>query len=133
MAVLYFCDEQGERTGGAGVLSMGGAGGAVAVTDWQQHVGFATVPDDVPTIRVNLRLNHARGVAWFDDVALFPYPQEPLTRPRPLRRGIRLQGPEPVGIVTADGADDLAERIHGALTQRGFDAEVIGASDSAGL
>ncbi len=124
MAVIYRCDEAGERMEGpgGGSLSLGGAGEFVATRGWQQDVGFAEIPTDVPAIRINLRLNSAAGAAWFDDIEVFAHEQGPLLAPRPLRRGVRLSG---AAIVSCQGGDELAGRIHHALGQRGVEAEVL--------
>ena len=123
MVVVYHCDDAGERIeGGGGILSLGGAGEFVATRGWQQDVGFAEIPADVPTIRINLRLNSAAGSAWFDDIDLFAYAQGPLSAPRPLRRGIRLDG---VGIVSCEGGDKPAGRILHALEQAGHPVELL--------
>ncbi len=122
---LYHTDENGERIGQSGTLSIGGAGESAATEDWKEYVTVSGLTPQVKGVRVNARLYGAQGTVWFDDIQVRPHSQEPLARPRPLRRGLRLEGEDGLAIVAAEGSAAAAERLRSSLQSKGCEAPVI--------
>lgn len=125
---FYHTDENGERIGQSGGIRIGGAvavaGATVVTADWSEHVAASDITPEVKGLRVNLRLYGAVGTAWFDDVEVTAYRPAPLERPRPLRRGIRLQDGR-CAVVACQGGTQAATRIRAALRQKGCEAPVV--------
>ena len=120
---LTHFDAAGERIGASGRLTLGGEGETVCTRPWRQYVSTCMVTPEVKSVSVHVRLYKAKGTVWLDDVSLISYAGE-ISRPRPLRQGLRLAGNQ-LAIVAADGADDLAGEIRAALAAKGVDAPII--------
>ncbi len=121
---FYHTDENGERIGQSGGITIGGMGESVTTEDWKQYLTTSVLTPEVKGVRVNLRLYGASGTVWFDDVEVTSYSPRPIDAPRPLRYGIRLGAGE-CAIVSCDGGDARADAIHAALAARGCDAPVL--------
>ncbi len=121
---LYHTDEKGERIGQSAGLVLGGSGPEVATTPWQRYVAMSEMPPEVKGVRVNVRLYGAAGTVWFDDIRVTEVKETLIERPRPLRRGLRLETGK-LAIVDAREADGLAAAIAGALKTRGVAAPVL--------
>ena len=122
---FYHTDAEGERIGQSGMLTLGGAGDSIATEDWKQYLTVSALTPDVKGVRVNVRLYGAAGTVWFDDIEVREYDQQPLSRARPLRRGLRLAETGTVAIVSAEGGEGLAERIKSSLQARGWEAPIV--------
>jgi len=125
---FYHTDENGERIGQSGNVTIGGMGDQVATHDWKQFVSASALTPEVKGVRVNLRLYHAQGTAWFDDVTVEPFSPRPLDAPRPLRYGIRLTTGD-CAVVSCEGGDEPAAAIRDALAAKGVDAPVLASAD----
>ncbi len=121
---FYHTDENGERIGQSGNVTIGGNGQLVATHDWKQFISASALTEEVKGIRVNLRLYHAKGTAWFDDVEVESFTSEPIDTPRLLRYGIRL-GTGDCAVVSCDGGDAQAEALRDALAAKGVDAPIV--------
>lgn len=130
--ILEHLDGSGRRIGQSAVSTLGGASQSVADEPWRQYFAFSQLTPEVKAVRIGLWLRDARGAAWFDDVELAEYEPAPLTRPRPLRRGLRLSGGPGVAIVDCAGGGIQAARIQAALKARGFDAPILAHDQSRG-
>jgi outer membrane protein assembly factor BamB len=122
---LYHTDEKGVRIGQSAELTLGGVGDTVATTDWQQYTAVSRLTPQVKGVRVNMRLYGATGSVWFDDVVVQAQKIEPMTAPRPLRRGLRVAQPGGIAIVSAAGADDVAAKLQAALRGQGCDVPIV--------
>lgn len=121
---FYHTDENGERIGQSGGITIGGAGDAVAGYDWKEFICASSVTPEVKGVRVNLRLYGARGIAWFDDVKVEDFSPTPIDAPRPLRYGVRLGAGE-CAIVSCEGGDAQAGAIRDALAAKGVDVPIL--------
>ena len=119
---FYHTDENGERIGQSGGISIGGMGESVATEDWKQYLTTSVLTPDVKGVRVNVRLYGASGTAWFDDVEVTSYSPRPIDEPRPLRYGTRLGE---CALVTCDDSTEAIVALRGALRERGIDAPVL--------
>lgn len=128
---FYHTDENGERIGQSGGVTIGGAGTIPVTADWQEYLATSALTPEVKGVRVNLRLYGASGTAWFDDVTVTSFTPRPLDRPRPLRYGLRLRTGE-CAIVSCEGGDAQAEAIRAALAGRGCETPVL-ADDAVDL
>lgn len=126
---LYHMDEKGERIGQSAMLTLGGAGDAVANTDWQPYLSISRFGPEVKGVRVNLRMYGATGTVWFDDVRLTVHATRPLDAPRPLRRGLRLSAAGGAAIVSAEGAGALTAEVQAALRARGQEVPVLAGAE----
>lgn len=127
-ATFYHTDAAGKRIGQSGGIGLGGNGPTPASMDWRQFKTVAALTPEVKGVRVNMRLYQSTGTAWFDDVVVTVYQQGPLTKPAPIRRGLRLKEPQRLAIVSADGADEPAKAIQQALAAVGCAAPIIAPS-----
>ncbi|MBM4084363.1 MAG: hypothetical protein FJ272_06195, partial [Planctomycetes bacterium] len=90
--VLYTMGADGKRNGQTAHLTLGGAGNAVAATDWTQYFSVSEpLGEHVKYVCVNLRLYGASGTAWFDDIVLTEFEQYHLKQARAIRRGLALR------------------------------------------
>jgi hypothetical protein len=119
---LYHLDATGKRIGASARLSLGGEGDTVCTRPWRHYGATSTLTPDVKAVSVHLRLYKAKGTFWFDDVSLNVRGE--INRPRPLRQGLRLAG-NGIAICTADGADELARSVQGALKAKGVKAPIV--------
>ncbi|MGD9495807.1 MAG: hypothetical protein AB7Y46_05825 [Armatimonadota bacterium] len=127
---FYHTDENGERIGQSGGITIGGMGESVATEDWKQYLTTSVLTPEVKGVRVNLRLYGASGTAWFDDVEVTAYTPMPIDRPRPLRYGIRLGD---CALVSCDDSTEAVVALRAALRRKGIDVPVLadGAVDLA--
>lgn len=128
---FYHTDEEGQRIGQSGGVSIGGAGDTPVTADWREYVAVSQLTPEVKGVRVNLRLYGASGTVWFDDVTVTSFTPRPLDRPRPLRYGLRVRSGD-CAIVSCDGGDAQAEAIRVALAAKGCVAPVL-ADDAVDL
>ncbi|MBD3292962.1 MAG: hypothetical protein GF393_08570, partial [Armatimonadia bacterium] len=121
---FYHTDENGERIGQSGNITIGGNGETIATHGWKRFIAASSLTPEVKGVRVNLRLYHARGTAWFDDVTVESFAPTPIDAPRPLRYGLRLRTGD-CAIVSAEGADAQITAIRDALAAKGVEAPVV--------
>ncbi len=122
---FYHTDENGERIGQSGMLTVGGDGIDVTTFDWEKFIAMSDLPPEVKGVRVNVRLYGATGTVWFDDIAVRVHSSDPLAAPTALRRGLRLAEPGACAIVAADGLATQAQAVHKLLADRGFDLPIL--------
>ncbi len=122
---FYHTDENGARIGQSGMYVVGGAGDEVATHDWARHITVSQLTPEVKGVRVNVRLYHATGTAWFDDMRVAVFDRKPITRPRSIRRGLRLGEPGACAIVSAAGADEHARELQAALRGLGLASPIL--------
>ncbi len=126
---FYHTDENGERIGQSGGISIGGMGESVATEEWKQYVSTSALTPEVKGVRVNVRLYGASGTAWFDDVEVTSYVPQPIDAPRPLRYGIRLGD---CALVSCDDSTEAVVALRAALRERGIEVPVL-ADDAVDL
>jgi hypothetical protein len=122
---FYHIDENGERIGQSGGITIGGNGMNVATFDWDKFIALSYLPPEVKGVRVNVRLYGATGTAWFDDIIVRVESRDPLSAPIPIRRGLRLGEPGACAIVATEGRGAQAEALQTLLRARGFDLPIL--------
>ncbi len=125
---FYHTDENGERIGQSGGITIGGAGDVVESYDWRKFICASATTPEVKGVRINVRLYGARGTAWFDDAKVDSFTPTPIDAPRPLRYGVRMSAGD-CAIVSSGGGDAQAAAIHDALTAKGVDAPIVPSGD----
>lgn len=130
---LYHTDAEGKRIGQSGMLTIGGAGNEVATREWQRYVSASNLTEQVRGVRVNLRLYHARGTVWFDDVELRAIRRDPLAEPCALRQGLRTNAPGGPTVVACEGGAKAADRVRQALLDAGCPGAPVVPHDAVDL
>lgn len=74
---FYHTDENGERIGQSGGVTIGGDGANVATFDWEEFIAMSALSPEVKGVRVNIRLYGATGTAWFDDLVVRAHSSAP--------------------------------------------------------
>ncbi|MCD6362223.1 MAG: hypothetical protein J7M38_15295 [Armatimonadetes bacterium] len=59
--IIYHTDEAGEHIGASGGATLTPARTSGVTRDWRQYATFSELTPETRGVRVNLRLNHARG------------------------------------------------------------------------
>ncbi len=118
--VLYTLGADQKRNGQTCAIPIGGAGNEVHTSGWTRYDACSgALPANVKFVRVNLRLYHAAGTAWFDDVQVSEFKLRPITRPRPIRRQIDvvIDGKPACAIVPSRDGRDLARAIQARIRE----------------
>ena len=116
--VLYTIGPDKRRNGQTCMIPIGGAGEEIHTSGWTLYEAFSPeLPASVKYVRVNLRLYHAAGTAWFDDVQVTEYECQPLDQARPIRRSVRVAvaGQPACAIAPSTDGRVQAEAIQAAI------------------
>ena len=109
LMVLYTIGADKKRNGQTCIIHIVPNKDEGLTTPWTRYSAASEpMPPRVKYVRVNVRLYHASGTVYYDDISVREIALEPLTRARPIRREFRIAaGREPACAIvpSADGHD----------------------------
>ena len=126
---LYTIGADKKRNGQTCMIPIGGAGSEVHTSGWKRYeASSAELSADVKYVRVNLRLYHAAGTVYFDDVRVTEFELQPLAKPRFIRRRIDVAADAKAVcaiVASTDGADHAKEIQQAIQTATGVAVPIV--------